>query len=115
MTNPEPPEVATLDAPAPAPVPDSPAPAQAAAPSPPVPGDRTRRGWRWAVLPALLVALVASLAVAVVQTVRLRDEHELSEARQEAVAAAGNYAVDISTYDFTHLDAQFKKVQDEST
>ncbi|HEX3829989.1 MAG TPA: hypothetical protein VHV82_22220 [Sporichthyaceae bacterium] len=108
MSNPEPPEVATLEEP-----PSLPDPAQPLVPLAPV--RPTGRRWRRVMLPVLLVALVLSLALAVVQTVRLRHEHELSQARQQAVAAASNYAVDITTYDFSHLDAQFKKVQDEST
>ena len=108
MSDAEPPEVATLEEPPP--LAD---PAQPLAPI--VPARPARRRWRRALLPALLAALVLSLASAVVQTVRLRHQDELAQARQQAVAAASNYAVDITTYDFSHLDAQFKKVQDEST
>jgi Mce-associated membrane protein len=115
VTNPEPPEVATLDAPAPVPDPHAPAEAVWAAPNLPAPVDPAPRGRRPALLPALILVLVAGLATAVVQTVRLSHEHDLAQARRQAIAAASNYATDITTYDFSHLDAQFKKVQDEST
>jgi Mce-associated membrane protein len=51
----------------------------------------------------------------VVQTVRLRHQHQLAAARRQAVVTATNYAVDLTTYDFTHLDAEFNKVLAEST
>jgi Mce-associated membrane protein len=70
---------------------------------------------RRASVPVLIAALVLSLALAVVQTVRLRHEHQLSAARRQAVVTATNYAVDLTTYDFAHLDAEFNKVLAEST
>jgi Mce-associated membrane protein len=66
-------------------------------------------------VPGLIVALVSSLALTLVQTVRLRDEHRLAEARRQAIVTATNYAVDLTTYDFSHLDAEFNKVLSNST
>lgn len=70
----------------------------------------TGGGWgtraRVAVAALLVVVLVALAALATVAA-RVRGDARVEAARDEAVAAAQEHAVDILSYDYRHLDADF--------
>src|SRR5882757_5417171 len=68
------------------------------------PPGKTKRGWRRALLPGLAAALVLNLIGAALLYLDLRHEHQRSAARRAATVAATAYAVDLTTYDFGHLD-----------
>jgi Mce-associated membrane protein len=74
----------------------------------------TRRRGR-VLLPALVVGLLGLAGVATWQGLDVRHQHRLTSARQQAGAVATTYAVDLTTYDYSHLDAQFAKVLSNST
>jgi Mce-associated membrane protein len=94
----------------------SPAPPAEPTPSAAEPAKPGRRvPWRRLVVPAAAAVGVAAVVLTVLQTLRLRDEHADDDARRQAIVTATNYAVDLTTYDFSHLDAEFQKVLDEST
>jgi Mce-associated membrane protein len=48
-------------------------------------------------------------------TLRLRHQDALSGARTSALAAARTYAVDMASYDYRHLDADFGRVKQHSS
>jgi Mce-associated membrane protein len=60
----------------------------------------------------VLVLLVAALVITQVQ---LSNQHSSNADRTTAVAAAKGYAADVATYDYRHLQADFAKVEQEST
>lgn len=92
-----------------------------AAPVPPpvvaaaAPTGASRPAWRRALAPALVVVLLGLTGVATWLGLDLRHQHRLTAARQQAVVVATAYAVDLTTYDYSHLDAQFAKVLGNST
>jgi Mce-associated membrane protein len=53
-------------------------------------------------------------ALAAVQTHRLSDAQAGANAREQAVAAASQIAVDFLAYDYRHIDADFNRVTNES-
>jgi Mce-associated membrane protein len=61
---------------------------------------------------ALGAGLVAALIVA---EVNLAHANAVDRARTAAMAAAESFAVDISSYDYRHLDQDFKRVTDRAT
>ena len=67
------------------------------------------------VVPVLSAALVLALVLAGWMGLKVRHHHQLDSARHSAVATAQGYAVDLTTYDHTHLDADFQKVLNNST
>jgi Mce-associated membrane protein len=73
------------------------------------------RGRPGLVVPALALLVVVLLALSVVFGLKLRSENREDDARAAAVAAATAYAVDLTTYDHTRLEADFAKVLDNST
>jgi Mce-associated membrane protein len=69
-----------------------------------------------------LLALAAGAAVAaglvtalIVAEVSLAHANAVDHARSEAMAAAESFAVDISSYDYRHLDQDFNRVTDHAT
>jgi len=44
---------------------------------------------------------------------KVRHHHQLDSARHSAMATAQAYAVDLTTYDHAHLDADFKQGVDQ--
>lgn len=66
-----------------------------------------------------ILVLVALLALSVVGYLRARaeldDNGKIDRARESALTSAKRYAVDFSTYEYTTLDATFKKVANELT
>lgn len=89
-------------------------------PADPSPGrrrGRSRPGGRWRpdAVRVLAFALVLALLLAGWLGLKLRHEHQLDAARDSAVATAQGYAVDLTTYDHDHLDADFNKVLSNST
>jgi Mce-associated membrane protein len=89
----------------------------AAAPSPGRRRGRARVGGlrRPGALPVLTVALVLALLLAGWMGLKVRHHHQLDSARHSAQATAQGYAVDLTTYDHAHLDADFNKVLNNST
>jgi Mce-associated membrane protein len=63
----------------------------------------------------LAMALVLALLLAGWLGLKVRHHHQLDSARDSAVATAQGYAVDLTTYDHDHLDADFNKVLSNST
>jgi Mce-associated membrane protein len=63
----------------------------------------------------LAVALVLALLLAGSLEFKVRHHDQLDSARDSAVATAQGYAVDLTTYDHDHLDADFNKVLSNST
>lgn len=56
-------------------------------------------------------ALIAGLvAWVLVQYLDLSDQHQVNSLRKSATAAAQEYALDFSTYDYQHLDQDFQTV-----
>jgi Mce-associated membrane protein len=82
-------------------------------------GPGRRRGRRGAGGSAATVVLAGALAVTLMLVallgLKVRHHHQLDSARQSAIATARGYAVDLTTYDHTHLDADFNKVLNNST
>jgi Mce-associated membrane protein len=66
-------------------------------------------------VPVLVVALVLALLLAGWLALKVRHHDQLDSARRSAVATAQSYAVDLTTYDHAHLDADFNKVLSNST
>lgn len=64
---------------------------------------------------ALSALLAVSLAAAGWLGLQVRSDNQLDEARRQAVIAAQAYAVDLTTYDHTRLDADFARVLENST
>lgn len=62
-----------------------------------------------------LVAVLAGGAVAAVGTHRLSSAESSSGDRTRALSAARQIAVDFFAYDYRHIDADFKRVADESS
>ena len=62
-----------------------------------------------------LVAVLAGGAVAAVGTHRLSGAEASTGDRTRALSAARQIAVDFFAYDYRHIDADFKRVADEST
>jgi Mce-associated membrane protein len=63
----------------------------------------------------LSVALVVALVLVGLLGLKVRHHDQQDSARRSAAATAQAYAVDLTTYDHTHLDADFQKVLDNST
>lgn len=61
---------------------------------------------------AVAAGLVAALVVA---EVSLAHANAVDHARTDAMAAAESFAVDISSYDYRHLDQDFTRVTDHAT
>lgn len=68
---------------------------------------------------ALVVALVAALVVSLVVLVVVRhgaaNRRAIDSSEAAALAAARTYAVDLTTYDYTHLDQDYAWVGDGAT
>jgi Mce-associated membrane protein len=64
---------------------------------------------------ALTGALVVALVLVVMLGLKVRQHDRQDSARRSATATAQSYAVDLTTYDHTHLDADFQKVLANST
>jgi Mce-associated membrane protein len=76
---------------------------------------RARAGGFSPLIAGLAVALVVALVLVGVLGLKVRHHHQLDSARNSAVATARGYAVDLTTYDHAHLDADFQKVLNNST
>jgi Mce-associated membrane protein len=55
------------------------------------------------------------IAALVVTQVRLHNANALSDARTSALVAAKTFSIDLSTYDYQHLDRDFGAVVDRAT
>ncbi len=66
-------------------------------------------------VPLLALGLVVTLVLSVTFGLKARDDDKQDSARRGAVSAATSYAVDLTTYDHTRLEADFAKVLDNST
>lgn len=86
-------------------------------PVPPVPPRSARGPLRRVLRPVSLlsVGLVLSLVLAGWMGLKVRSDNRLDDARREAVAVAQTYAVNLTTYDYAKLDADFARVLDAST
>jgi hypothetical protein len=62
-----------------------------------------------------LVVTVAAGALAAIGTHRLSHVETVTAARTQAMAVARQIAVDFFAYDYRHIDADFKRVANEST
>lgn len=67
------------------------------------------------VVAVLSGALVLALVFAGWLGLKVRSDNDLQDARRAVVAAANGYAVDLTTYNHTRLEADFQKVLDNST
>jgi Mce-associated membrane protein len=63
----------------------------------------------------LSVALVVALVLVGLLGLKLRHHDQQDSARRSALISAQTYAVDLTTYDHVHLDADFQKVLNNST
>jgi Mce-associated membrane protein len=83
------------------------------------PGARTGlsdsgRWWRLAAIAGAVIAVVLFVAVAYT-AIRVYHDDQLSSARSSALSAARTYAVQLATYDYHHLAADFGVVEQHST
>ena len=62
-----------------------------------------------------LVVTVAGGALAAVGAQHLSHEHHLDDVRSSALAAGRQIAVDVASYDYRHIDADFTRVSKEAT
>jgi Mce-associated membrane protein len=62
-----------------------------------------------------LVVTTAGAALAAVGARHLSQQAELAQARNEALSAGRQIAVDIASYDYRHIDADFTRVSNEAT
>jgi Mce-associated membrane protein len=77
---------------------------------------RVRAGGRPSVTTLVLgLALVVALVLVVLLGLKVRHQDQQDSARRSAMATAQAYAVDLTTYDHAHLDADFQKVLANST
>lgn len=67
------------------------------------------------VVAALSGVLVLTMAAAGWLGLQVRSDNDREDARRAVVAAANGYAVDLTTYNFSRLEADFQKVLDNST
>lgn len=67
------------------------------------------------VVAVLSGALVLALVLAGWLGLKVRSDNDLQDARRTVVAAANGFAVDLTTYNHTRLEADFQKVLDNST
>jgi Mce-associated membrane protein len=86
----------------------------------PAPAESVRRRGRTRsrsglLVPSLALAVVVLLVLSVVFGLKVRSDSKEDDARAAAVAAATAYAVDLTTYDHSRLEADFSKVLDNST
>lgn len=82
---------------------------------PPAPA-RTGLGGRMIAAIGLVSAGVALLIAAlVISQIRLHNANSLDSARASALVAAKTFSVELSTYDYHHLDQDFSVVVDHST
>ncbi|MGQ0464580.1 MAG: hypothetical protein ACT4QG_04585 [Sporichthyaceae bacterium] len=79
----------------------------------PAPNPRVRRPSP--VVAVLSVALVLALVFAGWMGLKVRSDNDREDARRAVVAAANGYAVDLTTYNHSRLEADFQKVLDNST
>jgi len=62
-----------------------------------------------------LVVTAAGGVLAAVGAQHLSHQQSLDDARSSALAAGRQIAVDVATYDYRHIDADFTRVSDEAT
>lgn len=84
------------------------------APADAVEGAAPRARGRLALV-ALVLLLVASAVVGVVSGMRLRDDRRLEEARRDALTAARQQALNLTSVDMDGFDADVKRVLDAAT
>lgn len=64
---------------------------------------------------AALVLCTGAATLTAVATTQVSDRQDSASLRQQALAAGRQIAVDFAAYDYRHLDADFKRVANEST
>jgi len=80
-----------------------------------VPATGHRKARARPVVVVLAGALVLAVALAGWMGLKVRSDNDLQDARREVLAAANAYAVDLTTYNHSRLEADFQKVLENST